>query len=430
MPKCLLTNPVTNDNLLARDLNRRGVECAAFIEMDKISKVTQGAENRERQFDQSLYSDFYFSLDELPSSEEQPFDAVIAGGEHGVQSAELISSLFGLPGNDPETTDWRRDKESMQARLCDVGLPQIRSVGIGPGDGVDKVLSVIPEGPYILKPVSAAGGQSFRYCDTPHSLEEAISGIEWGGYNCTWSSNDKFLVQEYITGPEYAIDLVIRGDEMVVAAISRYVRLSDMGHWDFPQVKRFLVIEDPENPEFEPMKEQARKCAAALGIRQGAAHMEFLRRDHSWHMVEVGARLHGHLVPDLFSSCYENDLLTSFYRCYFEPSKALEPGRLKKHAMQSFVVSELSGISNGFAPAEDAWMKECDSLVTKEILYHAGENFPRTIDSITTPAHGFLAHPEQKRLLEDVCEFDRIMNNQFNGRPYSIDELTQWVTGQ
>ncbi|MEL0638875.1 ATP-grasp domain-containing protein [Marinomonas sp. TI.3.20] len=425
--KCLLTNPVTNDNLLARNLNKLGIECIAFIEMDKVSSALNGAENRERQFDKSLYSDFYFSLDELPSSDKHSFDAVIAGGEHGVQSAELISNFYGLPGNDPATTAWRRDKESMQNRLSDCGLPQIRSVGIGFKDNIKKVISAIPSGPYILKPVSAAGGQSFSYCPTLETLEKAISQLEWGEMNCTWSSNDKFLVQEYISGTEYAVDMVTRGNEIVVSAISRYIRLSDMDDWSFPQVKKFLIIEDPNSAQFAQLKELAVKCAKALGISHGAAHMEFLLSERGWHMIEVGARLHGHLVPDLFTSCYENDLLSSFFRCYFDPSTALQPGILRKYAIQSFVVSKQEGILNGFTSKELCWLEKCDSLIAKELLYHKGENFPLSIDSITTPAHGFFANSIKKDLLNDVLEFDRIMNNAFNGKNYTIDELSQWV---
>ncbi|MFD9900939.1 acetyl-CoA carboxylase biotin carboxylase subunit family protein [Mesorhizobium sp. NPDC059025] len=427
MPRCLLVNPVVNHNILANFLLRWGVECFAFIDMEKVGKLSTDMKNRERDFDRSLYTEIYLSLDELPDPASQPFDAVMAGGEIGVEEADQICAGYQLPGNDPETTRFRRNKEAMQKQLSAAGLPHIKTIGISKGDDLRSIVERIPEGPYILKPVDAAGGEGLRFCRNFEELENAIQLVDWGAFNCTWRHNERFLVQEYISGTEYVVDLVARNGELVVSAISRYVRLCDMGYWSAPNVKRFLVLENPSHPKFHHLIELAKQCCKALGIRQGAAHMEFLDGPKGLRMVEVGARLHGSLVPSLYSECYENDLLSSLYVAYFDKTAPLLEGNLKKYGLRSFVVANESGTLTALDPIENAWLQQCGSLFETSTSCLAGEDYPKTSDEVNTPASGFLVNDNFDQLLSDTCIHDQIWGKHFNSIPYEKADLARWL---
>lgn len=427
MPRCLLTNPVVNQNLLAKDLVSRGVECFALIEMDKVHQLSIGAKSQEREFDASLFNEIYLSTDDLPGPGTSPFDAVIAGGEPGVELADIVSHYYGLAGNDPGSTKYRRNKDAMQARLKEVGLPHIKTVAIVEGDSLEMVTKIIPDGPYILKPSDAAGGEALRFCRTSEELAMAIRAIEWGAFNCTWKRNERFLVQEYIPGSEYGVDLVARKGKIVVSALTRYVRLSDMGYWSHPNVLRFIVVDDPEDPKFKPVIDMAVQCCEALGIRQGAAHMELLSGPNGLHMVEVGARLHGSLTPQMFARCYENDLLTSLYHAFFCSGDVLRPGRLVKHGLRSFILAEHGGVLGQFDRSEQNWLQNCDSLVASSLAYEVGEQFPKTVNGVSNPASGFFANSDVDCLFQDVWKFDQILHRHFIGKPYEPADLANWI---
>lgn len=390
MPVCLLTNPVVNHNMLAKYLISRGIECCAYIDMDQVNKLPATVKSRGRDFDADLFTEIYLRWEELPAPDSRPFDAIIAGGELGVESAERISAHYELPGNDPATIDYRRNKEAMQQRLAQSGLPHIRSAGIDSETNLAQIRAELGGGPYILKPRDAAGGESLRYCSDFDALEAAVAAIDWGALNCTWKRNERFLVQDYVEGTEYVVDLVARNAETVVAAISRYVRLSDLGSWSYPNVKRFLVMEDPSDPKFAPLIQHATLCCHALGLRQGAAHMEFLDGPKGCFMVEVGARLHGSLSPKLFAECYENDLLGSLYESYFVHERPLRHGRLRKHGLRSFIVAEHGGTLDALDPSEMDRVESSASLIDRSFTFHEGEAFPPTMDEVNTPASASL----------------------------------------
>ncbi|KZL24679.1 ATP-grasp domain-containing protein [Pseudovibrio sp. WM33] len=427
MPICLLTNPVVNHNMLAKYLIERGVECYAYIDMDQVNKLPPTVKSRGRDFDVDLYAGVIMSKDDLPPPNDCPFHAVIPGGELGVESADQISAYYGLPGNDPETIDYRRDKQAMQNRLAEVGLPSISSMSIGPETKSSEIEETLGVGPYVLKPHDAAGGEALHYCADLSALESAIADLAWGELNCTWKQNHRFVVQKYISGLEYVVDLVARDGEIVVAAISRYIRLSDLGYWSYPNVKRFLVMEDPSDPKFESLIAQAVACCHALGLRQGSAHMEFIDGAQGCFMVEVGARLHGSLSPSLFAECYENDLLGSLYESYFVSDTPLRSGRLRKYGLRSFIAAEEAGVLNTIEPSLMERISSNSSLIAKSITFEAGETFPQTRDEVHTPASGFFANASLSQLFKDVWDFDYILNQYFNGKQYEVGAMAEWI---
>lgn len=426
MPTCLLTNPVVNHNLLAKYLVSRGVTCFAYIDMAQVDRLPSSVKTRGRDFDSDLYEDVFLSNDDLPDPATCPFDAVLAGGELGVEDADRLAAHYGCTGNDPTSSHLRRDKDAMQDRLAEAGLPHIRSVEVTSGTDIATLSATLGDGPYILKPRNAAGGESLRFCPNAAALAAAVAAVDWGAINCTWKLNEAFVAQEYITGTEYVVDLVARDGEIVVSAISRYIRLCDLGDWAHPNVKRFLVLEDPADSVFTPLLRQAKACCQALGIRQGAAHMEFIDGPQGCYMVEVGARLHGSLCPMLFRECFEDDLLGSLHQATFETTP-LRPGRLRKHGLQSLIIAERNGVFSGFSVAETQCISDNGSLLASDLTFRAGESYPRTVDEVNIPAKVFFTNWSRDRLLADVCEFDGVLNAHFNGRPYGLADIYRWT---
>jgi len=58
---------------------------------------------------------------------------VFAGSEPGVEVADLLAEMLGVPGNGTATAKLRRNKRAMQEAVCAAGLRSITQLEVGEG---------------------------------------------------------------------------------------------------------------------------------------------------------------------------------------------------------------------------------------------------------------------------------------------------------
>ena len=136
--------------------------------------------------------------------------ACLAGGEAGVDVADVVSDAMGLLSNGTLSVDGeilnRRDKKVQQELLRRVGMRSVRQAGS------DKVADVEPflqteAYPIVLKPTESAGSDGVKLCPNyeeakEHFLQLMDSQLVNGG-DC-----GQVLCQEFLKGKEYVVDHV------------------------------------------------------------------------------------------------------------------------------------------------------------------------------------------------------------------------------
>lgn len=146
--------------------------------------------------------------------------------------------------------------------------------------------------PCIMKPTDNAGSRGVVLC---HSREELESEYEYSHHE---SRGGAVIIEEYLQGPEFSIEVMVVDGEPHVLQITDKLTTGaphfvEMGH---SQPTR----QSEENQE--KIRDLAIRACKAVGINIGPAHVEMILTKDGPKMVELGARMGGdcittHLVP-------------------------------------------------------------------------------------------------------------------------------------
>jgi biotin carboxylase len=137
--------------------------------------------------------------------------------------------------------------------------------------------------------VDSAGSDDVTLCLSIEEVQAAFGNI-MGKINGLGIVNKAVLVQEYLEGTEYIVDMVSRDGEHKLAAIWAYDRRAVNGAGFVCFGQHLLLATDPHCRE---IIDYQKKVITALGIRNGPTHGEVKWFQGEPVLVEVGARCQG-----------------------------------------------------------------------------------------------------------------------------------------
>lgn len=229
--------------------------------------------------------------------QQQPTNLSIQGviplAETAVDFSDTISAMLGLPHHNPlELAISRRDKGFMKeavrasglrvaqfARLASVQELQTQMTELG----ID--LPVVVKTPQGFSTTDVFICKSFQEAET--ALESILNSIGPDGRRVRQA-----LLEEYIGGTEFAVNLMAFQERIVVTDVWKYVK-TDQARYSSAEIC------DPNDPSLESIVSYAMGVAKAVGINFGAGHVELKAQEQADGcyvdpvMMEVGARLSG-----------------------------------------------------------------------------------------------------------------------------------------
>jgi hypothetical protein len=113
-------------------------------------------------------------------------------------------------------------------------------------------------------------------------------------------------------------------------------------------------------------------------------------------MIEVGARMHGGVAPNLFQNCYSPSLLEMSVKSYL--GMQCEEASLKEEGRIVFLISEKCGV---FYPNFEE-LKKLSSYKGNANFIAEGGNLTKTIDLNTCPGIFWLSNQDSLKLEEDA----------------------------
>ena len=250
-----------------------------------------------RGFDHSLYDRMIVHTDvvtTLASVEHFAPQFIIAGAETGVLLADQLNERLQLPyRNDFDNTHARRNKFAMIETVAQAQLPVARQCVADSWALAHAWINAHGRFPVVVKPLDSAGADGVFICEDLPACEAAVQTL-LGTVNRLNGRNTQVLIQEYLAGLEYVVNMVSVDGQQLVTEVVRYQK---------QRAPRGGILYDideligPDSPLYLPLVEYTRAVVQCLGIRNGPSHAEVMFTDEGPKLVEIAARTDGILRP-------------------------------------------------------------------------------------------------------------------------------------
>jgi S-sulfo-L-cysteine synthase (3-phospho-L-serine-dependent) len=255
--------------------------------------------------------------------------------------ADLGAGL-GLPANPPHVPRLCRNKASVRRALAgtDLGQPLFAEV---------KTTAEVPDAvavtglPCVVKPVDDTGSANVRVCRT---VDEAVSHaaavlavrVNVRGQPTAGAA----LVEQYIAGPEFSVEMFSVDGEAECAGITRKSLTRppycvETGH-------RYPAA--PGRAAAGALEETVRTVLKTLGVQGGPTHTELKLTPTGPVVIELNGRLAGGMIPELIRLAGGPDLLEQQLRFAVGERPVITAGgaRPGRHAGIRFITAHRRGV--------------------------------------------------------------------------------------
>ncbi|MFI8279651.1 MULTISPECIES: ATP-grasp domain-containing protein [unclassified Streptomyces] len=343
---------------------------------------------------------------------------VLPGQETGVPPADRMAELLGLPGNPSATSALRRDKYRM--------IEALRAAGIRCADQLkssdpDEVLAWARTTgyPVVVKPLSSASTDKVSVCRGPDEARAAVTEV-LGSHDIFGRHNTEVLVQSFLDGAEYIVDIV-RGPDggRRVCGVWRYEKTLIGSR---PVYDKDVLL-DPGAPPVAPLVAYLDTVLDALDIRFGAAHAEIMMTTAGPALVEVGARLDGLMDPGHHDSCLDGNQADLLALACVRPEEYARryPGdtmyRKHREGMVMHVQTARSGVVEAVDEAALARITALDTVHLAVPRLAPGDRMRPTTDLLSSPLRVFLTGDTPEELLADHARIRRLADDVFRLAP-------------
>jgi len=326
--------------------------------------------------------------------------AVLAGAEEGVQLADHLAKALSLPGNPLELSSARRNKFDQNEAVRNAGLRAVHQRHV---TGVDESLEFfryLGGRAMILKPLASMKSEDVYLCKTESEVEKAFRLIA-GKTNFLNLVNNGALAQEFLDGQEYVVDATSVGGVHKVACVFEIDRQPHLGQFNVMFGARLMDA----NSELAAKQAvgYALEVLDALGIVNGASHMELRITREGPCLIEVGARPCGDPISPLLDVCLGQNHVQQtvdalLHKPYFDAYPDLPPAP-KIGGRQSFIVSHHSGTIEEVTGYKT--LAKLPSLRQLKLFKNPGEQLEKTVDQKSQAGFALLWHPDPAILERD-----------------------------
>jgi cysteine synthase/biotin carboxylase len=275
---------------------------------------------------------------------------VTTTSEFYVKPCATLAAALGLPGNLPEAVAICRDKSRTRAALVQApGLLQPRFVAVSDVAAVPDAVAQVGL-PCVVKPVDETGSHNVLWCDDLQQASAHAATVLAVTHNVREQSALRIaLVEQYLVGPEYSVEMFCSGGEAACIGITQRTVsplpfFVETGHL-FPAAVCSDVADE--------IADVARRALAATGFERGPAHVELKLTARGPVVVEINARLAGGMIPELVRLATGIDLLEQQVR-----EAAGRPVRLaserSRHAGIKFLIASAAGRLAGVSGVQQA----------------------------------------------------------------------------
>jgi carnosine synthase len=225
--------------------------------------------------------------------------------------------------------------------------------------------------PAVLKPVSGAaavGTERVNSLDEALAAYRRVSALVDPKLDPIFSNNSDLLLMQYLSGPEYDVDLVMRGGKPVFESITDNKPTREPSFLATgSRLPSVLAVADQR-----AAVEQAVASAQALGLNDGVIHMEGKVTAEGPRLIEANARMGGSYVRDWVRDAWGVDMVEeAFMAAAGIEGKPFKPARPLAHLDGDFINADKPGVIRELALPEEA--RKLPGFVRFREVMHVGE---------------------------------------------------------
>lgn len=287
--------------------------------------------------------------------------------EYYAWTAAKLAQARQLPCSNPEAIRICRDKGLLYQSLESAGIHCARTTVVCDSQDLSKLAPSV-KFPVVIKPSEGSGSIQVRLVNSAEEL------IAYGDKIISQKTNERglprqtsLLIQEFVSGSEFSVEVVSLEDRIEVLGITRK-HLGEMpyfverGH-DFP-----AVVEPDVAKSITDAVLDALQC---VGYRFGPAHVECKYENGSTTIIEINPRLAGGMIPSLIERGLGIDVVGAMIDLYCGQPFTLHPTH-HRHSAIRFAIATRSGFLHELTWADSIGEKCVNTTFvrTKEIGDH------------------------------------------------------------
>ncbi|HEY0638022.1 MAG TPA: ATP-grasp domain-containing protein [Pseudonocardiaceae bacterium] len=312
---------------------------------------------------------------------------------------QLADALTPGHANVAELVAARRHKYAMHRALAEAGMPIIRQVCTS--DAAEVADWIDREGlagqDLVIKPPNSAGTVGMSFVPGGEGWRERFEAVV-GTRDKLGVQRDEILVQEHVTGTEFAIDTVSSGGRHSVTDLLRYRRV---------RLGRGMAIYDSvewlpyDRSRYGELLDYGLAALDAVGLRNWAAHTEIIMTDDGPRLMEINPRLAGAGNPAVTMIATGESQVTRIVDvCAGRGPELPEGFTLRQHVMAVFLIAHSTGTVRNAEILEEA--RALPSYHSPVRLVTTGDRVEATTDILTSMTMGYVILAADDRAQLDV----------------------------
>ncbi|MEV6525982.1 ATP-grasp domain-containing protein [Longispora sp. NPDC051575] len=237
---------------------------------------------------------------------------VIPAVDYAVPFAARLAERYGVAGATYGAAALLRDKELLRLVARAAGIANPASVPVAGPDEVRAFMAAHP-GPAILKPANRQAAIGTRI------LAESAE-IDAGWTNCLDQDEGiatpdraiplRMLVEEYVKGEEFSVEMVLRGGAPLFANVTGKALIPGPK----PVENGHIVPADIPAELTAALNAETVRLMDAVGFDTGFVHCEWIVRDGTIYLVECAGRMPGDMIMDLIREAWSFNMVEYYFQ--------------------------------------------------------------------------------------------------------------------
>lgn len=255
--------------------------------------------------------------------------AIIPGVEYATPFAARLAERYGLRHAGVRPAELLHDKARLRRVAAAAGVRNPISRVARSSADVQQLLTEV-DGPVIVKPSRRQASVGVTRVEHAAQVEEAYAHAirsDEGACAPDRPIESDVLVEEYVEGTEYSVELLV-DDGTVVFANTTAKTLFD---GPCPVEQGHVLPLQEDHVQRAALVRSTEQVLAAVGFRSGAVHCEWIERGGELFLVECAGRVPGDGITTLISLAWGLDFVASYVTMM---RGRLDPGSLPSAPQQ------------------------------------------------------------------------------------------------